>query len=72
MGIRACRYKYSNKLGALLIIISSLLTVASVLLTILDARFFGVKLVGEILWVITMVYGLEKFRQNYKKGVFLK
>ncbi|WP_291583338.1 hypothetical protein [Clostridium sp. UBA6640] len=72
MGIRACRYKYSNKLGSLLILISSLLTLTSVLLTVVNAKFFGAKLVGEILWVITMVYGLEKFRQNYKKGVFSK
>ncbi len=72
MGIRAYGYKYSNKLGSLLILISSLLTLASVLLAIVDMRFFGAKLVGEILWVITMIYGLRKFKQNHKKGVFSK
>ncbi|MBS5822900.1 MAG: hypothetical protein KID00_03400 [Clostridium argentinense] len=72
MGIKAYKYKYSNKIGALFIIISSIVTITSVLLTVVDIRFFGAKLIGEILWALTIIYGLRKFKQSYKKGLFEK
>lgn len=61
-GIELFNKTYSNKLGALLIIMSSSITLLSVLLTSINTDFVWL-LLGDIFWIITINYGLIKFKK---------
>lgn len=61
-GIKLFNEIYSNKLGAVLIIMSSSITLISVLLTLINIDFAWL-LLGDIVWIITMDYALIKFRR---------
>ncbi len=61
-GVGLFNKTYSNKLGALLIIISCSITVISVLLTSVNTNFSWL-LLGDISWIITIDYGLIKLKR---------
>jgi len=61
-GIGLLNKEYSNKMGAICIVISSSLTLLSVLLTLIDTSFAWI-LLGDIAWIITIDYGLIKFKR---------
>ncbi|MCB2292885.1 hypothetical protein LGK95_04945 [Clostridium algoriphilum] len=61
-GIGLFNKTYSNKLGALLIIISSSITLISVLLTLINTNFAWL-ILGDISWILTLNYGLIKLKR---------
>ena len=61
-GIKLYSKIYSNKLGAVLIIISSSITLLSVILTSINSNFSMIFL-GDISWIVTLDYGLIKFKR---------
>ena len=61
-GIELFNKTYSNKLGAALIIISSIVTIISVILTSINGNIPWL-LLGDISWIITIDYGLIKFKK---------
>jgi len=61
-GIKLFSVIYSNKLGLVLIIISSIITVISVLLTSINTEF-AMLLLADISWITTMDYGLLRFKR---------
>jgi len=61
-GIELFSKTYSNKIGALLIIISSSITLISVLLTCINSDIVWL-LLGDISWIVTINYGLIKFKK---------
>ena len=61
-GIKLFNETYSNKLGAILIIVSSSITIISVLLMSINAGFVGL-LLGDISWIITIDYALMKLKK---------
>lgn len=61
-GIELFNKSYSNKLGAILIIMSSSITLISVLLTSINTNFAWI-LLGDISWIVTLDYGLIKFKR---------
>jgi hypothetical protein len=61
-GIELFNETYSNKLGAILIIMSSSITLVSVFLTSINTDFAWL-LLGDISWIITMDYALIKFKR---------
>ncbi|MGH4052146.1 MAG: hypothetical protein ACREVX_12590 [Clostridium sp.] len=65
-GIELFYKTYSSKLGALFIIISSCVTLVSVILTSVNSDFAWL-LLGDISWIITVNYGLIKFKKRSHK-----
>ena len=65
-GIQLFNKTYSNKFGSLLIIISSIITLLSVLLTSINSDFVHL-LLGDVCWIITINYGLIKFKKQKNK-----
>ena len=65
-GIELFNTTFSNKLGAILIIISSSVTLLSVILTSINPDFEWL-LLGDISWIITINYGLIKFKKRSNK-----
>jgi hypothetical protein len=61
-GIELFNRTYSNKLGAVLIIIASIITLISVILTSLNTNFVWL-LLGDISWIVTIDYGLLKLKR---------
>jgi len=61
-GIELFNKPYSNKLGAILIIISAIITVIAVLITSINTNFAWLVL-GDISWIITIDYGLIKLKR---------
>jgi len=61
-GIELLGKTYSNKLGTALIIISSSITLVAVVLTLIDTSFAWL-LLGDIAWVVTIDYGLMRFKR---------
>jgi hypothetical protein len=61
-GIGLFNESYSNKLGSILIILSSCITIISVILNSINTSFAWVVL-GDISWVITIDYALKKFKK---------
>ncbi len=61
-GIEMFNKTFSNKIGAILIIMSSSITLISVLLTAINPNFMWL-LFGDICWVTTLDYGLIKFKK---------
>ena len=61
-GIKLYNKNYANKIGAVLIIISSSITLLSVLLTSINPNFSWTML-GDISWIVTINYGLLKFKR---------
>lgn len=61
-GIELFNKIYSNKLGAILIIMSSSITLISLLLTSINTDFAWL-ILGDISWIITMDYGLIKLKR---------
>ena len=61
-GIKLYNKIYTNKLGAVLIIISSTITLISVLLTSINPNY-SITLLGDISWILTIDYGLIKFKR---------
>jgi hypothetical protein len=61
-GIELFHKTYSNKLGALLIIVSSSITVIAVLIASINMEFAWL-LLADISWIITLDYGLIKFKR---------
>jgi hypothetical protein len=61
-GIEIFYKKPSNKLGALLITISSITTLVAVLTTTLNMNF-AFLLLADLAWVVTLDYGLIKFKR---------
>jgi len=61
-GIELLNKTYSNKIGTLLIIISSSVTLLSVLLTCINSDIAWL-LLGDIFWIVTINYGLIKFKK---------
>lgn len=66
VSIKAYSFKYSNKIGITFSIISALTMIITILISLLGSFFFGVKLIGELFWVITLVYSLSKFKKKFK------
>lgn len=64
-GIEIFDTTFSNKLGALLVIISSCITLLSVISTSISSGFPWL-LLGDISWIITINYGLIKFKRQKK------
>jgi len=62
IGIKLYNKIYSNKLGFMLIIITSSITLLSILLTTINTNFPMI-LLGDIFWIITLDYGLMKFKR---------
>jgi hypothetical protein len=61
-GIQLLFKKYSNKLGAVLIIIASCITLIAVIMTSISANSIPL-LLGDISWIIALNYGLLKFKR---------
>jgi hypothetical protein len=61
-GLNLYNKSYASKLGAILIIISSGITLVSVILTSINTNFSWT-LLGDISWIITINYGLIKFKR---------
>lgn len=61
-GIELFSKAYSNKTGALLIIMASSITLISVLLTSINTSFVWL-LLGDISWIVTIDYGLIKLKR---------
>jgi len=61
-GIELFNKTYSNKLGAILIIISASITLISVILTLINTNFAWL-LLCDISWILTIDYGLIKFKR---------
>ncbi|MBU3179601.1 hypothetical protein [Clostridium psychrophilum] len=66
-GIELSSKTYSNKLGAILITISASITLISVLLTLISINSEWL-LLGDISWIITIDYGLLKFKRLSHKN----
>lgn len=66
VSIKAYSFKYSNKIGIIFSMISSLTMILTILISLLGSFFFGVKLIGELFWVTTLVYSLSKFKKKVK------
>lgn len=64
ISIKAYGFKYSNKLGIVLVTLASIATIVTILISLFGKEFFGIKLIGEIMWVITLVYSLSKFKKR--------
>ena len=62
-GIEMFNKTFSNKIGALLIILSSSITLMSVLVMSINTNFMWL-LLSDISWVITLDYGLAKFKKS--------
>ena len=62
IGINLFGKIYSNKMGILLIILSSSMTLISVLLTLINTSFAWLVL-GDIAWIVTLNYGLITFKR---------
>ena len=62
-GIDMFNKTFSNKIGALLIILSSSITLMSVLVMSINTNFMWL-LLSDISWVITLDYGLAKFKKS--------
>lgn len=61
-GINLYNKIYACKLGAVLIVIASSTTILSLLLTSINSKF-PLILLGDIFWIITLDYGLIKFKR---------
>ncbi|MBU3127018.1 hypothetical protein G9F71_021065 [Clostridium sp. FP2] len=61
-GIKLYNKIYANKLGALLIMIASSITLLSVVITSINSNFSMIFL-GDIVWIATIDYGLIKFKR---------
>lgn len=61
-GIELYNKTYSSKLGSALIIMSSSITLIAVILTSINTNFAWL-LLGDISWIITIDYGLKKFKR---------
>ena len=61
-GIEIFYKKLSNKLGALLIIMSSTITLLAILTTTLNVNF-TLLLLADLAWIITLDYGLIKLKR---------
>lgn len=61
-GIELFNKTYSNKLGSALVIISATVTIISVILTSINVNFSWL-LLGDIFWIVTIDYGLIKFKR---------
>ncbi|MBW9147837.1 hypothetical protein K2F40_02340 [Clostridium sp. CM028] len=66
-GIELFNKTYSNKLGSAIIIISSIVTIISVILTSINGNLPWL-LLGDISWIITIDYGLIKFKKKRQNG----
>ena len=62
MGIKLFNKTYSSKLGAALIVISASITLMAVLLTSINTSF-NFMVLCDISWILTMDYGLKKFKK---------
>jgi len=62
IGIKLYNKVYSSKLGAILIIMASSFTLISVLLSSIDSNF-PMLLLGDLSWILTLNYGLMKFKR---------
>ncbi|MBU3154321.1 hypothetical protein [Clostridium estertheticum] len=62
MGINLFNRRYSNKLGASLIVISASITLIAVLLTSINTSF-NFLFLGDISWILTMDYALNKVKR---------
>jgi len=62
MGIKLFNKTYASKLGAALIIISASITLIAVPLTSINTSF-DFMVICDISWILTMVYGLMKFKR---------
>lgn len=62
-GIELLFKKYSNKLGALLIIMSSCITLTAVIMSSINTNNIPL-LLGDMCWIIALNYGLLKFKRS--------
>lgn len=60
-GFKIFEYKFNDKVGTFLMIVSSIITIGSVIASVFHENFMGMIILGEIFWVGTLVYGLRKF-----------
>jgi hypothetical protein len=65
-GIEIFNTTFSNKLGAILIIISSCIILLAVIATSIKPNFEWL-VMGDISWIITINYGLIKFKKRSNK-----
>lgn len=61
LGFKVYSFKYADKLGATLLIIASLIAIFSIILSVINSNFVGMIILGEVIWVIVLDYGLRKF-----------
>lgn len=62
IGVKLYNKTYSSKLGTIFIIMASSITLMSVLFTSIDSNF-PMLLLGDISWILTINYGLMKFKR---------
>jgi len=61
LGFKVYGFKYADKVGAILLILSSLIAIVSIAVSVIHPNFVGIILLGELFWVVTLDYGLRKF-----------
>ncbi|MGH4118320.1 hypothetical protein [Clostridium sp.] len=62
LGIELFYKTYSNKLGVVLIIVSSSITLTTLLISSINTNFAWL-ILADISWIITLDYGLTKFKR---------
>ncbi|MBU3112814.1 hypothetical protein [Clostridium lacusfryxellense] len=67
-GIELFNTSFSNKLGDIMVIIASCITLLSVILTSTNPGFEWL-VMGDISWIITINYGLIKFKRRSSKKI---
>jgi hypothetical protein len=55
--------KNINKIGIMLVIIASLGTIIEYIMWIMGITLLGEKVIGDLLWIITLVYALNKVKK---------
>lgn len=61
--ILLCHRMITNKFGILLVLVSSFVVMLEVVLKNLGISIFPILLLGDILWIITSVYSLNKLHK---------
>jgi len=61
LGFKVYGFKYADKFGAVLLIIASLIAIISIIISVIHPNFVGIIILGELIWVTTLDYGLRKF-----------
>jgi hypothetical protein len=63
LGFKIYSFRYCNKIGVIMLMISAVVTIVTTIVSVLHPDFVGVIIGGELFWMITLDYGLRKFRR---------